>query len=104
LLLPGPLDRVGHHRPDLHAAPQQADRGLHHRTVRMNDSPLSNKGRGGQEGAMSKHLERDLNNLQRDILAMGTAVEEAVAKAISALQDRDAELAREVIDGDAEID
>ncbi len=53
---------------------------------------------------MSKHLERDLDSLQRNILAMGTAVEEAVGKAITALQERDAELAREVIDGDAEID
>src|SRR5207253_7149835 len=38
---------------------------------------------------MAKHLERDLDNLQRDILSMGTAVEESVAKAIRALQDRD---------------
>jgi len=53
---------------------------------------------------MSKHLERDLENLQRDILTMGTAVEEAVYKAIRALQERDAELAREVIDGDGHID
>jgi phosphate transport system protein len=53
---------------------------------------------------MSKHLERDLENLQRDILTMGTAVEEAIYKAIRALQERDAELAREVIDGDGLID
>jgi phosphate transport system protein len=53
---------------------------------------------------MSKHLERDLENLQRDILSMGTAVEEAIYKAIRALQERDADLAHEVIDGDNEID
>jgi phosphate transport system protein len=53
---------------------------------------------------MSKHLERDLETLQRDILGMGAAVEEAVYKAIRALQDRDADLAREVIDGDNAID
>jgi phosphate transport system protein len=53
---------------------------------------------------MSKHLERDLDTLQRDILAMGTAVEEAVYKAIKALQERDAALAREVIDADDQID
>jgi phosphate transport system protein len=53
---------------------------------------------------MSKHLERDLENLQRDILGMGAAVEEAVYKAIRALQDRDADLARDVVDGDADID
>jgi phosphate transport system protein len=53
---------------------------------------------------MSKHLERDLETLQRDILAMGAAVEEAIYKATRALQDRDAETAREVIDGDNTID
>jgi phosphate transport system protein len=53
---------------------------------------------------MSKHLERDLDTLQRDILAMGTAVEEAIYKAIRALQGRDAALAREVIDADDDID
>jgi phosphate transport system protein len=53
---------------------------------------------------MSKHLERDLENLQRDILTMGTAVEEMISKAIRALQDRDADLAAEVIEGDRTID
>jgi phosphate transport system protein len=53
---------------------------------------------------MSKHLERDLESLQRNILAMGAAVEEAVYKAIRALQERDADLAHEVIDGDNTID
>jgi phosphate transport system protein len=53
---------------------------------------------------MSKHLERDLDNLQRDILAQAGAVEEAIHKAIRALQERDARLAQQVIDGDARID
>jgi phosphate transport system protein len=53
---------------------------------------------------MSKHLERDLESLQRAILTMGTAVEEAIDKAIRALRERDADLAREVIDGDRDID
>src|SRR5437868_13163609 len=53
---------------------------------------------------MSKHLERDLENLQRDILGMGAAVEEAIYKAIRALQDRDTDLAGEVIEGDNAID
>src|SRR5438477_7082488 len=53
---------------------------------------------------MSKHLERDLENLQRDILTQAGAVEEAIHKAIRALQERDAQLAQQVIDGDAEID
>jgi phosphate transport system protein len=53
---------------------------------------------------MSKHLERDLDNLQRDILAQAGAVEEAIHKAIRSLQERDAQLAQQVIEGDSEID
>jgi phosphate transport system protein len=53
---------------------------------------------------MSKHLERDLDDLQRDILSMAAAVEEAIHKAIRALQGREVQLALEVIAGDSEID
>jgi phosphate transport system protein len=53
---------------------------------------------------MSKHLERDLDNLQKNLLALAASVEEAVHKAIRALQERDMALAKEVIDGDNDID
>jgi phosphate transport system protein len=53
---------------------------------------------------MSKHLERDLDNLQRDLLALASSVEEAIYKATRALQDREPELAQEVIEGDKAID
>jgi phosphate transport system protein len=53
---------------------------------------------------MSKHLERDLENLQHDLLTLAASVEEAIQKAIKSLQERDAELAEEVIAGDNEID
>lgn len=53
---------------------------------------------------MSKHLERDLDNLQRDILTLAAAVEEAIYKSIRSLQERDAVLAKQVIDGDTPID
>src|SRR5262245_17379814 len=53
---------------------------------------------------MAKHLQRDLDNLQRDLLTLASSVEESIHKAIYALQRRDAELARQVIDGDAQID
>jgi phosphate transport system protein len=53
---------------------------------------------------MSKHLERDLDDLQKDLLALAASVEEAIHKAIRALQDRDVALAEEVIDGDSDID
>src|SRR5262245_57470656 len=53
---------------------------------------------------MAKHLERDLDRLQRRVLQMGAAVEECLHKAIRALRERNAALARDVIDGDGEID
>jgi phosphate transport system protein len=53
---------------------------------------------------MPKHLERDLDDLQKDLLALAASVEEAIHKAIRALQDRDVALAEEVIDGDNDID
>src|SRR5438874_1794042 len=53
---------------------------------------------------MSKHLERDLENLQRHLVTLASSAEEAIHKATRALQQRDADLAREVIDGDNEID
>jgi phosphate transport system protein len=53
---------------------------------------------------MSKHLERDLDNLQKEILTLATAVEDAFSKAIKSLQDRNTNLARQVIDGDTAID
>jgi phosphate transport system protein len=53
---------------------------------------------------MAKHLQRDLDNLQHDLLALAGLVEAAIHKAIRSLQDRDIELAREVIAGDTQID
>jgi phosphate transport system protein len=53
---------------------------------------------------MAKHLQRDLNNLQRDLLAFAGLVEDAVSKAIRALQTHDVEMAREVINGDTQVD
>jgi len=51
-----------------------------------------------------KHLQRDLEKLTREILAMGALVEDATARAMEALLDRDAELAQRVIDGDRRVD
>jgi phosphate transport system protein len=53
---------------------------------------------------MSKHLERDLDNLQQDLLALASSVEEAIHKATQALQERNSRLAHEVIEGDSVID
>jgi phosphate transport system protein len=53
---------------------------------------------------MVKHLERDLDRLQQDIVEMAREVEQAIVKAARALRARDPQLAQEVIDGDTGID
>lgn len=53
---------------------------------------------------MSRHLQRDLDNLQRALLAQAEVVEQAVRKAVQALLGRDAGQAREVIEGDDRVD
>lgn len=53
---------------------------------------------------MPKHLLRDLENLKKDLLLLGSMVEDATHKAVLSLTDRRADLAREVIAGDDEID
>ena len=53
---------------------------------------------------MAKQLPRQIEALKQQILFVGTLVEEAIAKAISALINRDRTLASAVIEADAEID
>ncbi len=53
---------------------------------------------------MAVHVQRQIENLKQKILFVGTLVEEAIAKSISALMNRDRNLARTVIDEDDEID
>ncbi len=53
---------------------------------------------------MSKHLQRDMERLKKELLGMGSMVEETINKAIISLTDRRVPLAQEVIDGDDIID
>ena len=53
---------------------------------------------------MSKHLVRDMENLQRQVLLMAGYVEEAIHRAIQALQHHDKSLAQEVAAADDEVD
>ena len=53
---------------------------------------------------MAVHLQRQIESLKQKILFVGTLVEEALAKSVSALVNRDRNLAKTVIDEDAEID
>ncbi len=56
------------------------------------------------ERGMAKHLQRDLDQLSKDLLTMGALVEDATNKAINALLRRNKTLAQEVAAGDSAID
>jgi phosphate transport system protein len=58
----------------------------------------------GARRSMAIHLLRDLDNLQRDLLALAALVEETIHKAARSLQTGNTALAREVISGDSQID
>ena len=53
---------------------------------------------------MTKHIERQIDGLKERILKVGTVVEEAISKSITALINRDLPLAQRVIASDEEID
>lgn len=53
---------------------------------------------------MSKHLQRDVEALKKQLTDIGAMVEDATNKAILALVDRRTELAKEVMHGDNQID
>jgi phosphate transport system protein len=53
---------------------------------------------------MSKQIEEDLTELTRKVSYMGGLVEEALDRSLTALLDREADLARLVIDGDEAVD
>jgi phosphate transport system protein len=53
---------------------------------------------------MSKHLERDLESLEQEILALSAYVEQMIDNACRALCEARSDLAREVIEADAYVD
>ncbi|HYC55320.1 MAG TPA: phosphate signaling complex protein PhoU [Candidatus Binatia bacterium] len=53
---------------------------------------------------MPKHTQNEIEKLKRQILELASLVEEAVAKSVGAIGDRDAELGRQIIDADDRID
>jgi phosphate transport system protein len=53
---------------------------------------------------MGKHLQRDLEHLKKEILAIGSIVEKALSDSIQALVNRNSNLAEMVIEGDDTID
>jgi len=53
---------------------------------------------------MSRHLQREIENLKKEMLRLGASVEGTVRDAARSLEERDSELARRVIQADVEID
>lgn len=53
---------------------------------------------------MPKHLQRDIENLKKNILCLGARVEATVHEAIRSIETRDAALARKIIEEDIQID
>ncbi|MFZ2357679.1 MAG: phosphate signaling complex protein PhoU [Candidatus Omnitrophota bacterium] len=53
---------------------------------------------------MERHVDQELKELNKDILKMGAFAEEAIYKSIEALKNRDKEMAKSVIDNDANVD
>jgi len=53
---------------------------------------------------MTRHIERQIEQLKEKILRVGTLVEEAISKSISAVINRDAHLAQRVLASDEAID
>jgi len=53
---------------------------------------------------MTRHIERQIEHLKERILRLGTLVEEAISKSITALINRDVTLAQRVMANDEEID
>ena len=53
---------------------------------------------------MERHVDQELKELNKDILKIGALAEESIYKSVEALKNRDKEMARSVIDNDANID
>jgi phosphate transport system protein len=53
---------------------------------------------------MTKHIERQIDQLKEKILRVGTMVEEAISKSITALINRDVSLSQRVAASDEQID
>lgn len=53
---------------------------------------------------MSVHFQREIDRLKKQLLSLSALVEESVAKAVTAIRDRDRQMAKQVIENDLRID
>ena len=84
---------------------READRGLHHRPVRIATArpPIAAARRGPKEAIMQRHFHEELEALKQTLLAMGGLVEDQIRRVMRALTERDDALAQEVIDRDRQV-
>lgn len=53
---------------------------------------------------MAKHLQTEIDNLKKELLALCSMAEENLWQAVKSIKDRDPKLAKKIIDSDLEID
>jgi phosphate transport system protein len=78
--------------------------------VRSTDAPMRGPRRrrdtcvsSEEEGGMQRHFHEELEALKQTLLAMGGLVEDQIRRVMTALLERDSELAQEVIDRDRQV-
>ena len=91
----GELIEFGVTDEHLHQAQEQADRGLHHRQVRI--------GCADDSDHASKQYDLDLGSIRSRVLAMGGLVESQIRRAIDALTTGSIALSDEVIEADHRV-
>ncbi len=82
-------------------AGQQADRGLHHRAVRM--SRPATWPRGGEMSKTERPFDEELKVLKEKLLEMASRAEEQIATAVRGLKDREEGLACQVLEREEAI-
>lgn len=53
---------------------------------------------------MAKHFDREIENLKKKLLSLSSTVEDFVYNAVKSVEERDAALARSVVESDSEVD
>ena len=101
----GELIEYGRHGTNLHQPAGQADRGLHHRPVRLSGGPtMADMAMPIGKEHIVKSFDEELKRLRQAIAQMGGLVEEQLQKAVDALVRRDSMAASQVIADDKKID
>jgi phosphate transport system regulatory protein PhoU len=93
------------HPRTLHQPSGPADRGLHHRAIRLGSATADRRPLGGdQMRAMTRtDFAHQLEELRGSVVLLSSMVEKALARAVDSLTRQDVQLAQGVMQGDAAI-